>query len=116
MLEAHPIISVYLRGQAGRTPEGSKNHYKAQTSLTLIAHKSRDFEIRDAASSSTKYAPPRRQELENIGVILSAKFPECKTFLAPAMANHLIERSVREPSVVVAISVVGRLRCRRFLY
>lgn len=97
LLERYPITTVYLARQSGRIAGENKNHYASQTSMTLIAHKSQNFVChgggtggrrRAVASSSSS----THELLEELGVVVSPKHPESKTFLAPAMANHLIKR------------------------
>lgn len=89
MLEAFPITSVYINKLAGRTAADSKMHYTRQSSSVLVAHKTIEFTCHPAGP---QIDPPRTSQLENAGIVVSQKHPPSTTFLAPAMADHLLQR------------------------
>lgn len=91
VLEAFPITSVYLAKLAGRIPEKSKLHYSRQASSVLLAHKTNDFPCHPVKTGLDK---PREGPLEALGVVVSSKHPDSTTFLAPSMADHLLNRCV----------------------
>lgn len=91
VLEAYPITSVYLSKLAGRNAESSKLHYTRQSSSVLVAHKTSEFTCHAAGP---QHDPPRTSQLEAVGIVVSAKHPPSATFLAPAMADHLLNRCV----------------------
>ncbi|CAM9927717.1 unnamed protein product [Discosporangium mesarthrocarpum] len=103
LLEGAPISSIYLGGRLGRPAVETKNHYVQQSSLTLIPHTTADFISHGGGVHTGRRAikPPRLEppcppELEAVGVIVSAKHPDSGTFLAPAVADHVIKRSSKQ--------------------
>ncbi|CAB1120660.1 unnamed protein product [Ectocarpus sp. CCAP 1310/34] len=88
-LEAFPVTSVYLNKLAGRTPTDSKQRkYTRQTASVLVAHKTGEH---TSHASGPQFDPPRISQLEAVGIIISQKHPSA-TFLAPSMADHLLNR------------------------
>ena len=92
VLEAFPITSVYVNKLAGRTAADSKLHYTRQSSSVLVAHKTSEFTCHAAGP---QFDPPRTSQLEAAGIVVSQKHPPSSTFLAPAMADHLLNRCGR---------------------
>ncbi len=89
MLEAFPLMSVYLSKLSGRTAADSKSHNTRQTSPVLVAHKTSDFTYHEPGPHLD---PPRTRQLEGVGVVISQKHPPPATYLAAAMAEHLLNR------------------------
>lgn len=96
VLEEFPITSVYINKLAGRTADDSKHHYTRQSSSVLVAHKTVDFTYHPPGP---QFDPPRTSQLEAIGIVVSQKHPPSVTFLAPAMAEHLLHRCAKYLSV-----------------
>ena len=91
VLEDSPLTSVYLGGRLGRRVCETKNNYPTQVSSILVAHKTADFVCR-SGDMIARLESPRQPDLEAIGVVISAWHPDMGTFLAPAVADHLIKR------------------------
>ncbi len=89
LLEAYPHQSLYINKLAGRAAVDSKLHLTRQASFVLVAHKTSEFTCLEAAP---QLEPPRTRQLEAIGVVVSQKHPPSTTFLAPAMADYLMNR------------------------
>ena len=92
MPEEFPIKSVYINRLAGRTAFDSRLHYTRQSSSVLLAHKTTDFTCHPPGP---QFDPPRTSQLEAVGIVVSQKHPPSATFLAPAMAEHLLHRCAR---------------------
>ena len=98
-VETAPVISVYLGSKAGRAPKKARNDHRLHASVDIIAHKSSeyvcnsDFADRKLRSSAPKVGA-RLPELDAIGVVVSANHPPKSTYLAPAVAEYCVARSV----------------------
>lgn len=90
-LEANPVVSLYLTKIAGRTPAKSRLHYSRQMSHVLLAHKTENFPCH---AVNPRLDAPRVSSLEAAGLVVSSKHPSSTTFLAPSMADHLLNRCV----------------------
>lgn len=93
VLESAPATSVFVAKTPGRISEKAKQHYNRHTSAVLVAHKTVDFTY-NPVSKSDHFEEPRTQQWEAMGLVVSARHPPASTFLAPAMADHLLKRFV----------------------
>lgn len=97
--ETSPIISVYLGSKAGRAPKKARNDHRHHASVNIVAHKSSDyvcnsdFGDRKLRSSAPKIGA-RLPESDAKGVVVSANQPPKSTFLAPAVVEYCVARSV----------------------
>lgn len=89
VLEAFPISSVYVKKLAGRTAADTKQHHTRQSSSVLVAHKTTEFTCLEAGP---QFDPPRTSQFEAVGIVVSQHHPPSATFLAPAMADYLLNR------------------------
>lgn len=90
-LEAHPVSSIYLSKLAGRIPGKSKLHNTKQMSHVILAHKTGEFPCN---AVNPRLDAPRQSQLEAVGLVISSKHPSSATFLAPSMADFLLNRFV----------------------
>lgn len=93
VLERFPATSIFLSKTAGLVAEETERYYNRHASSVLVAHKTADFTCHPV-SKGDHFDAPRSQELEAIGVVVSAEHPPTSTFLTPVMADHLLKRSV----------------------
>lgn len=104
VLEDSPVVSLYLGGKSGRVSDEKKLTYPSQGSVTVLAHKTRDFVCNGGSTRLTKTRasrglpattpppPPRTPELDLIGAVVSECHPPSGTFLASSVADLLIKR------------------------
>ena len=90
---------MYLGSKAGRAPKKAKNDHRHHASLNIVAHNSSEyvcnsnFDDRKLRSLAPKVGA-RKPELDSVGVVVSANHPPKSTFLAPAVAEYCVARSV----------------------
>lgn len=106
VLEDSPVVSLYLGGKSGRVSDEKRLTYPSQGSVTVLAHKTRDFvcngggarltktraSSRGLPATTTRPPPPRTPELDLIGAVVSECHPPSGTFLASSVADLLVKR------------------------
>ena len=97
--ETAPILSVNLRSKAGRIPKKARNDHHHHASLNIVAHKRSEYVCNSKFVDRTRRSfvaevGARLSDLDDIGVVVSATHPPKSTFLAPAVVDYCVARSV----------------------